>query len=55
MDPQTVIDFDTAPLSASGASSTAPTDSIQFSVSRQSVMRIGVPCVPVSKRTKRVG
>ncbi len=29
--------------------------SIQFSVSRQSVMRIGVPCVPVSKRAKRVG
>ena len=32
-----------------------PTESIQFSVSRQSVMRIGVPCVPVSKRTKRAG
>ena len=24
-------------------------------VSRQSTMRIGVPCVPVSKRTKRAG
>ena len=31
------------------------TDSIQLSVSRQSVMRIGVPCVPLSKRTKRAG
>ena len=30
-------------------------DSIQLSVPRQSVMRIGVPCVPVSNRTKRTG
>ena len=53
MDPQTVIELDAGALSR--AQPTFPTDSIQFSVSRQSVMRIGVPCVPVSKRTKRAG
>ena len=32
-----------------------PTDNIQFNVSRQSIMRIGVPCVPVSNRTNHAG
>ena len=52
MDPQAVIELERRPR---GSARYFPADSIQFSVSRQSVMRIGVPCVPVSKRTKRAG
>ena len=63
MNAQPVLDFETAPYFQTGwACVPSPprefyflTESIQFSVSRQSVMRIGVPWVPVSKRTKRAG
>ncbi len=49
INPETVLD------SRPRRESLTRPNSIQLSVSRQSVMRIGVPWVPVSKRTKRAG